>query len=239
MGPEGKRDLLLEDSLSGLEAKFAKVRREKLEKGLSLDQGDIAVLLMFAATMLSRTVSQREHQSEQWGRVRGMGEKLEEAVATGNVVAQPATHSGPTFTMDDVRRIVEQPLQQTLPPFASATYEVFRTLDLTVLEATTEPGFITSDTPCVVGASELDERPPTFSDSVLHLPSTEVCLPLSPHFCLLLTRGGFVGWQKIPAVLLDEFNRRVRFACHHQFVVNQELKSDYWFSEIPRDFSIP
>jgi hypothetical protein len=237
-GPEGKRDLRLEDGLSGVESRFAKLRREKIEKEEPLDEGDRATLLMFAAAMLNRTASQREHQAEQWGAVLDMGEKVEQAAALGLIPPELAPHDGPSLTLNEVRHIVAQPLQQTLGPFTDATYQVFKTLDMALLKATTEPGFITSDAPCVVVAPELDERPPTILDSVLHLPSTEVYLPLSPRFCLLLSRSGFTGSHEVPAAVVDDINRRIRFSCHRQFVVNQNLKRDYWFAEVPRDFGV-
>ena len=227
IGSKGERDLLLEDRLSKLESEFAKVRREKLDNGRPLDASDRVVLLMFAAAMLNRTASQREHQDEQWKAALDMGEKLGQTLAVGNIPARPTPYNEPSLMIDEMQRIAEQPLQQTLSPFADATYEIFRSLDMGILEATTEPGFITSDTPCVVGASELDERLSTLYDSVLHLPSTEVYLPLSPRLCLFLSRSGFVGWHQISDVLLDEINRRMRFGCHRQFVVNQNFNSPY------------
>lgn len=232
-GPSGERDLRLEDWLSELESDFAKVRREKIESEGLLNQGDVVALLAFAAAMMARTASYREHIGDIWGRVLDMGEKLEQAAARGAIQAQPVTNEGPSFTMDEVQRIVAEPLQATLAPNTDAFYTIFRTLDMAVLRATTQPGFITSDTPCFAGAPELDERPQTIYDSVLHLPTTEVVLPLSPRFCLFLSRSGLKGRLDVPAVVVDTINRRTRFECHRSFVVSQNLKKDSWFSETP------
>lgn len=232
-GPLGARDLCLEDQLSQLESGFARVRREKIEKEQSLNPEDIVDLLGFAAAMLARTESQREHVSEQWGRVLDMGEKIEQAAARGAILPQPAMSEGPHLTMDDLRRIRKQPLQETLALNTDIFYTIFRTLDMAILETTTQPGFITSDTPCYAGASELDERPQTIYDSVLHLPTTEVFLPLSPRFCLYLSRSGLNGRLSVPDAVMDAINRKTRFECHRSFVVNQNFKKDCWFSETP------
>lgn len=232
-GPLGERDLRLENRLSELESGFARVRREKIEKENLLNQDDVVALLGFAAAMLARTESQREHVVEQWSRPLDMGEKIEKAAARGLIAPQPTTSEGPHLTMDELRRIVAQPLQATLATYTNAFYTIFSTLDMAILKTTTQPGFITSDTPCYAGASELDERPQTIYDSVLHLRTTEVFLPLSPRFCLYLSRNGLIGRLDVPTALVDDINRRTRFACHRNFIVSQNVKRAYWFSETP------
>jgi hypothetical protein len=154
-GPEGEHGLQLENRLSELETMFVKVKREKIEREEPLDEGDRAALLMFAAAMFNRTASQREHQGEQWGTVHDKSKKLEQVFATTTVPAQLAPHDGPSLTMSEVERIVQQPLQHTLGAYTNATYTLFKTLDMAILKATTEPGFITSDKPCFAGAEEL------------------------------------------------------------------------------------
>lgn len=228
-GPSGERDLRLETGLSKLEGKFAKVRREKLEKGVPLSDDDVKVLRMFTAAMMARTASQRKHVKGEWGRVLAMGERLEQAASRGAIPPQPAPGEGATFTLAEVRRIVAQPLQTTLVPNSEAFYSIFRQLNMVIFETDAEPGFITSDAPCYANAPELSTRPMTIYDSVLHLPSTEVHLPLSPRFLLYLSRNDLHGRVKVPVDFVEEINRRTRFSCDQKFVVNRNHLSPAWF----------
>jgi hypothetical protein len=61
IGKNGERDLSMEQGLSRIEGKFARIRRDKLDKRLPLSLEETAFVCMFVAAMFGRTKTYREH----------------------------------------------------------------------------------------------------------------------------------------------------------------------------------
>lgn len=76
VGKSGERDLSIERSLSRIEGKFARIRRDKLDKRLPLTLEEAAVVCTFVAAMFGRTKTYREHLRSTWGRALDLMEKV-------------------------------------------------------------------------------------------------------------------------------------------------------------------
>lgn len=122
-GPEGARDLSLEQGLSGLEGMFAEVRREKLEPRVELDAQDRLVICAFVAAAVGRTRKQREHMRSQWAGVLEDMEAIREAMQGKSPkersdLARLMSSGGSrasSLGYPEVKRLAEAPLQTTLP----------------------------------------------------------------------------------------------------------------------------
>jgi hypothetical protein len=64
--------------------------------------------------------------------------------------------------------------------------------------------------------------------------STEIGLPLSPQQMVIFKRefGALRGYCEIKDHIVDELNRRTRFAAHEFFIVNVNKKKDHWFDPV-------
>ena len=239
---DGGRDLRLEQGLCGIESAFARVAHKlrKFGRGAQLTAENRETLLVFAASLHARTLSQAEHWRSEFGEVVEMGRALKAAVDKMTPSerqrlirrAHPAHSDSPDLTLEDLEQIVAMPLQELMLPHIRAILPVFRSMNLAILSTDDEPGFITSDAPVVIGDPEHDPR--SIFGIGLMSPTVEVTLPLSPRQCLILSHGGLSGWYEVGEDVVGDANRRIRFHSHREYVVSREVVNPYWFAEIPR-----
>lgn len=234
-GPDGARDLRLERGLSGLEGEFVGIRDTVLAAERDLDPRQHVLLCAFTAAQHARTPRQRDHLSEQWGRVVAMADRMREWAKTATPEQKRAAagigHGDPSrsLTYDQVKAMAEKPLQTTLLPMIRVETPHLTRLDLLVLTTDDPQGFITSDSPCVWFDSEGYKRPPLYQGPGLIYPSIEITLPVSPSQMILLNRRGLTGYRRVPATAVDEMNRRTRFHCGEHFVTNTNATRPIWF----------
>jgi hypothetical protein len=153
---DGERDLTLERGLQQLETKFTHIRTTKLAKHDVLTTEEHFLLCVFIAASRARTRVQREHLREQWREplehidtiLEWMNAATPEQKQAAARASFPLKSSDRTMTYDQVRQIVEWPLQTILFPLISAEAPLLTTLDFVVYETDDELGFITSDHPC-------------------------------------------------------------------------------------------
>lgn len=239
---DGTRDLILEHGLQELESKFATVRRNVIEPMVDLSSEDKITLCTFTAAMHARTKSQREHNREQWSSVLDMMKSMQEQIESMSPEQRRmlASHTPPgvdkeeRITIEDVERIVENPMQSMLGPMVAVEAPLLLGLDIAILHTKTVPGFITSDRPCIWFDPEAYKRPPYYRAPALMYESIEITLPVSPNYVLLLNRQGLNGYKVTNNRLVDEFNRRIRFHCYEYFVVSRNEQNPYWFVVDPR-----
>jgi len=234
----GERDLTIEKSLSGIEDAFTIIRNTKLKSRKKLTEEEHFLLCIFIASMHARTVQQLRHVSDQWRRPLEMMEEMdaqikatspEERRRMASIPSLRSSDSGKGMGMEDVRRIVESPVETMLFPMIRTVAPLLRRLDFSVLCTNTSRGFITSDAPCVWSDPEAYKRPPLYRSPALGYESIEITLPVSPNLCIFLNRKGMQGYVDIEDHIVSELNRTTRFAAEAHYISNQDGAEDYWF----------
>jgi Protein of unknown function (DUF4238) len=237
---DGQRDLTLETNLARLESEFAKLRREKLSRHLPLSPEERLYLCMFVATMHGRTKAYAEHLSGTWNKALEMGEKVQQAMlrasdeqraSLARALSSPESGQSPGFTMDEVCKFVEQPLQEWLPGFVTGEAPLLFERQFMILETSVAPGFITSDAPCVWFDPADYQRPRPRSAGGLASPTIEITLPLSPIQMLMI--GNRVAWPQAYVPVPDQalsnlFNKRTRIQADEYFVANRPKPLAAW-----------
>ncbi len=237
---DGERDLTLEHGLMGLEDSFAKIRRERLVKRIDPSPEERAYILLFIAAMQVRTVSQRDHMKNQWGEALKMMDSLAEQVSGMTkeekkkfAAMQPMTSSGSgkSLSHEQVRNLAQKPLQHTMFPMIISQTKIFSQMHMAIIGTTVEPGFITSDSPCVWFDPEAYKRPPFYRAVGLGYETVEITLPVSPKQAILLSwNEKYEGYMELNyEKIIEELNRQTRFQCDEYFVVNKNVKKDIWF----------
>jgi hypothetical protein len=134
--------------------------------------------------------------------------------------------------MDDVRRIVKQPLQATLASHLRVITPMLARLNTTVLCASGDARFITSDTPCTWFDPEAYKRTPFYRSPALMYPSLEITMPISPDQCLLLShRHDLNRYVEVGDDLVDELNRRARGYADVEFIAQTSAAKAIWYDE--------
>jgi len=231
VGANGERDLSIERGLSQLEGKFARIRRNKLDKCLPLDIHEAAFVCIFVAAMHARTRTYREHLRLTWGRALGLMNKVEAAYETASPEQRERLNSalrpvgGPidkqaTMSKDEVAELVANPLQNWLPPIVKAIAPHLIEIPSVVMVAPKGCSFITSDTPCAWFDKGAYETPPARYAGGLISPTLEITMPLSPRQMLVFAnRLRFSGyWSRLSRGDVESLNRRT-FTRAEEFVV--------------------
>jgi len=234
---EGIRNLVLEYGLSQLESLFANIRNQKINIRQDLSPEDRMILCAFAAAMQARTKVQREHQRKQWTRVLdGMDniiEQMKKATPEQREAMKMSLSSSrsksESIGYEEVKNIVQGPLQNLLIPMINAVTPLLFKLDLAILVTNLKIGFITSDNPCVWYDPEAYTRPPLYRAPALMCDTIEITLPISPMSVLYLNRQHINGYKFADEELVDTLNSRTRFYADEYFVVNSNVKKDIWF----------
>lgn len=238
---DGQRDLSHETNLSRIEGEFAKLRRNKLDKCLPLTSEERLYLCMFVAAMIGRTPSYAEHTSGEWKRVRDMGERMQRAMESAteeqraNMAAiASATRSGEDdgFTMEEIERIVEQPIQEMLGSIVTEVGPMLFKMPFVVVETSVAPGFITSDDPCVWYDRANYWTPVPRGAGGLASPTIEITFPLSPSQMLMFGHGRVMPGIYVPVTdqgLMNSLNKRTRMWAHEYFVANSSKARAAWF----------
>jgi len=227
--PGGGRNLVLEHGLAQLESEFVSIRDTKLTSHEPLGPAEHAFLCAFVAATHERTPARRDHLAEQWGEVLAMADRMTEwaKTATPEQKRAAASLSRPTreqsITYEEVKDLA------AMIPLIEAEAPLLARLDIAVFTCDSDPGFITSDNPCVWFDPEAYKRPPLFQGPALMYESIEITLPVSPRQIIWLNRRGLSGYFPAREELVDELNRRTRFNCAEYFVSNTNATRPIWF----------
>lgn len=240
---DGSRNLVLEHGLSQLESQFSSVRDKKLRARKELTEDEHFVLCAFVAAMHARTVARREHLKNEYGKIVEMMDKMKERIKTFTPeqreesrrraeIEKTLRGDAPTFSEEETRQMADQPIQELLVPTINSLTPILAIMEMVILETNTNPGFITTDDPCVWFDPEAYKRPPSFQAPGLMYPSTEIRLPLSPNQLLVFKRefNSLNGYVKIvDNNIVDEINWLTRLHSHESIIVNANIKKDVWF----------
>jgi hypothetical protein len=238
VGRDGQRKLAMESGLSRLEQSFVRVRNKKLNYSRSLDAEERGLLCVFAAAAHARTPKRREHLRKQWQRplemMEDMIQQMKEATPEqrrkmANFPAITPRDDRNTLTYEDVKALVEKPMEMMLLPSIAAEAPLLAQLDMAILETDDDLGFITSDHPCVWSDSKAYTRHPMYRSPALAYETIVITLPLSPRHCLLLNRQNVTGYVPANEMMVDSVNRITRFAAHEHFIARKPIKRDSWF----------
>jgi hypothetical protein len=233
---DGTRDLSIEHGLSGLEDTFAKIRKNVISQRRGISESEHLVVRAFMAAAQARSRLHRDHWQEQWKGVLEDMEALRQAMAKASPAQRKSmatlSSSGSAserLTEADVRRLADKPLQHTLVPVIQQQLVRLAPMTLTILCTANDPGFITSDAPCVWFDPDAYKRPFPFNATGLIYDTIEITLPVSPSQLAVLSRINLPPYVDIPDHLVDEFNRRTRAHCQDEFVVRRNVTRPVWF----------
>jgi hypothetical protein len=214
--PSGERDLVIENTLGGIENDFVNVL-SRIRRRHNLNLLDKARLCLFVAAMHTRTIAMGEHWREQ-------NKRLHETV-----VALEQAHGAEPATSLQTAELVEKAHQHIIATGIEVEAPLLMQMHITVLVTDSELGFITSDSPCVWFNPTLHKLPPFYRSPGLAQPDIEVTLPLSPHHLLLISHRPSRWYVDINEKAVDESNRITRFHCSEEFVSWKGKTRPYWF----------
>lgn len=232
----GKRDLRLEHGLSDLESRFSKLREQKIDKHEKLSLTQHFLLCAFIAAMWARTKVQRENIRTQWKQplnlMRQMKKELDEAdkKEREKLLSMPSPPSlkGKGLKMEDVEKILENPLQEMLGPMIAATTPLLAKIDCLIFTTDHEVGFATSDAPCIWADPQAYKRPPLYRIPALKYETIEITFPISPNSCALLNRQSLNGYRKANFNELSEINKRIIRNCGEHFIARKVNLENHW-----------
>lgn len=155
-----------------------------------------------------------------------------EQAQTAAVLSSLHTNDENSMTMDEVRELVEHPIQSSLSMTVTEISPVLFKFPFVVLETSSSLEFITSDAPCVWFDPAEFHNPRPFGAGGLASPTIEITLPLSPGqmFFLgkkLLLPGVYIRVEN--PILIDTLNKRTRVCSSEYFVFNQPVARQQWF----------
>lgn len=236
-GPNGERDLRLEKGLASLESDFAVIRDKKLKSQKIISKNEFFTICTFIAAMEARTKAMREHQANQWGKildianmVKGAAEKAQSEGKEYKSSFTPHQFSRAVpVDFEQLEATVKNPLQNLMLPMIEVITPLLSMMDMIVFETQEEPGFITSDHPCVWFDPEAYKQHPAFRSPGLGSPSIEVILPVSNKQTILLTHKDGNGYVDANEKVVNEINRRVILHAYEYFVANSKVTKDSWF----------
>ncbi len=215
--PNGERNLVIEQTLSGIENDFVRVltrirRREKLTAH------DRARLCVFAAAMHTRTLAMGDH----WKKTH---QELHE-----KVVALEKHHNAEPVTSFETATMVEYAPQLLLATSLDIQPPLLFQMALSIMVSDDELGFITSDMPCVWFNPEAYKLPPFYRSPGLAQREIQVTLPLTPqHLMVISHHHEYPQYVNVKQGAVDEFNRITRFHCDKEFVSWKGETRPYWF----------
>jgi hypothetical protein len=235
---DGTRDLRLEHGLSGLESRFARIRSDRLDQLLPLDDEERTYLALFVAAAQFRTRSSRDHHAGQWQGVLNVMDEIDERMKSATpqqkrAAATPSSSSSreKSLSHDQVRKLAKTPLQLMMPGILRSVTSVLLKMNMLILCTDDATGFITSDCPVTWYDPEAYKLPPLYRAPALRSPTIEVTMPLSPRQCLLFAWGCGNAYALATGFIVDELNRRHRTLCGHHYVVRTNARNGYWFKE--------
>jgi hypothetical protein len=185
--------------------------------------------------MITRTKSFTEHHQQHWSAVLGLMERLDRApAATKARYAGVPSGTGVSMDIDQVRPMASLTAPINVATMVPVLAFILSAMRLSVVETGSEPGFITSDAPCVLFDPETQFLPAPYNSPALASPTIEVRMPVSPRKTAVLTwRANARAYLAIDERWVTEMNRMTRAYCHQAFIVSRNVKRAEWFQMVP------
>jgi hypothetical protein len=216
----GQKRYELERTLSTIESEFAEAVRKKLAPHLPLTVKEHEALCLFVATMLQRTIRQKDTQESFYDQLVTQVERLE------------AHNSSDGSTSATLRAAKKDIHKAGIMAIFSEIPELLSRMSLAILcTDRTSARFITSDDPVTLFNPELQWQ--RFYGPGLAQTGVELTMPVSPQLALCMTWSNLRGYIEIPGWRVEELNRFTRGHCYQHFVSHSPKKRLIWFSKIP------
>jgi hypothetical protein len=241
----GVRDVRIEKSLSLIEGMFAKVRDGPIKAREHVNDDDRAILAVFVAANLSRTVKQRNHLRGQFGRILKIGDQLTQHMRTKQKELPPAdfaayarSYSPPgnrenELSIDAIKELHANPLQHFMWPQIQARSSDLYEMTLTLMTTTDETGFVTSDAPTVVRRFGLEDIPFHLRPVSFLAGNTEVSMPVSPDVMAVFhLRHGAPEYFSLSKSHVDESNEVACYYADKEIVVRRDEKPERWYRRL-------
>lgn len=246
--PDGSRDLRIEHGLQQLENGLTRLRIDFIEKYRQVPAARLVKLAAFTCALYHRTLAARDHHRKEWGRLLQMGEEMEERMSTKTpderkkvLSAQlPRDTKRPSLSMEDVREIVDRPLQFFLPAALKAEVPILARMQSTFFVAPDNAFFITSDNPSVRYDPEMHKRPLMLRHPGLMFPTVEMTLPLSPRVLLAIThpihekQGMPVSYVDLSVSEVAALNRRTTAFSDDSLIAHKDKFDPAWIRGLIR-----
>lgn len=239
--PDGGRDLRIERGLSYLEKGIPDLIENFVARRRQLPEHRFVRLIAFIAAMHGRTRRFRDHQREQWGNILSMGEEVSRQYQDASpeqrkrMTSMSLPSTGPKMDLDDVRRLVEMPIQMMMSSLLSAEVPILSQMQMTIYCTDDPTGFITSDDPVVWFDPEAPKRPPMFQGAALMYDSVEITMPLSPRHLVSIAHAPDMSLGIKPVEYADAWpqtvlamNRRTVFYAEQSVVVSRDEYNPAW-----------
>jgi hypothetical protein len=214
--PSGEKDLIVENTLAGLENAFVSVRG-RIERKETLTADDRATLCLFTAAMQSRT----KRAGDNWKKT---SQQLHDMVSS-----MEQQHSAEPTTSRETERMVEVAPQFFVMTMLDIQTPMYFTMEMSIFVAQDELGFITSDSPCVWFNPKAHTFPPFYRSPGLGQPDIEVTLPLTPNHLLFISHTKHPFYMDVSQKIVDEANRLGRAHCADEFVSWKGETRQHWF----------
>lgn len=219
-GQDGERDLRIEHALSGIEQRFAGIRRNVLLKDGQLTVQEQVDLSAFVSALHVRTIRFREHHRKHWQRVVEKGDRLEQSMARKTpderrrIARMQLPPSGPTMSHEQAKAIADRPLQNLMGPMMLSEMRYLPFMQFQVLTAPPGHLLITSDNPVTWHSPSDGKKPAFYRGPALGDLDIEITLPLTPDRLLLITHAEEGTLDQRPVIYRGMPERAVWHANH-------------------------
>ncbi len=223
--PGHGKDYSVEESLSQLEDRYARIFRNKIKLGLPLTDEEHVFLSAFTYAMLHRTLRFKRNIENFLDQVIESARDLE--------IAHGATSERSDQLRDYKKNAHSLNLIQILPNMS----RLLSTMSLAFMCAPKVGSrFITSDNPCFFFNPDLQWEKSFFNSPGLSQKNIHVYLPLSPKILLCMTWHNLKGYINIDSQRVDEINRMIRAHADKHLISQLPRTKVIWFSPLPMDF---
>jgi hypothetical protein len=214
--PNGDRDLVVENTLAGLENAFVSVR-QRIQRGQELNARDRATLCLFAAAMQSRTIRAGDHWRDTTQQIHSIVSSLEQQ---HNIEPKTSLQTG---------KMVETAPQDFVMTMLEIQAPMLFTMEMSIFVTNDDLGFITSDSPCIWFNPKAHTFPPFYRSPGLAQPDIEITLPLTPHHLLFISHQKHSFYVSVDQKVVDEANRLGLAYSTKEFVSWKGDTRPYWF----------
>ena len=225
-GSDGERNLETEHMLGELDGRFGWVRQNLLMKGKPLREEARRDILWFIAAQRNRSPGMRDQRARLSNHVLKIASSMEEGLARMSADERAewnnATHKSPSksdgkgIPLREFRKIAARPFGAYLPQLIVDEFRLLKKMRLTILRASKEQAFITSDRPVVMW--DPMNPPPSRLPSGLNCQKIEIIMPLSPSLCALISHAHEAGYGELDVESVDAINMRTLYYTREIFI---------------------
>ncbi len=216
---DGSRNLIIENTLSGIESAFSQVVEKVIQHRLPITDHDRAILCVFASAMSARTQEQKENFTDFFAKIHRQVRSMEEAFGTGFEQSE------------NLEKLRDNAQAWILEQILAYMPRILHEMALTFLVADEGQDFITSDEPCVWWNPKLHTLPPVYRHPGLGQKDIEVRLPLTPSVLAVFSRHYPQGYHVIPETVVDDVNRITRWHSKEHFISLTGDAKPVWFEK--------